>query len=295
MKQRKFTKHHEKWRQMANLWSKFTKPGRPSKDDLRNYHKLIEISLKNIALPSIVLLGATPELRDLLFKFGERKIKISCVDMTKDMYKAMNKFVKYRNKRERFIKSNWLEMSKKIKNESVDLVIGDFVIGNVGGYEEKFFREIKKILKPPGNFITRAHYLSKKTRRINDFYKELKRLSKMVADKKLLFQEASSYFANNLLFYTGQEEKEHKVSLSFLGEQIRLLENQIKLNGNIYEKMVLNTFKNSWWKIKDKYWTNYKKSIIERIIKKHFKVRKILFSKDYEIAGISPIYLLKNK
>ncbi|OIO07317.1 hypothetical protein AUJ27_02785 [Candidatus Falkowbacteria bacterium CG1_02_37_44] len=209
--------------------------------------------------------------------------------MTKDMYQAMFRIIKKRNKKEKFIKSNWLDMSAKIKSSSIDVVIGDFVIGNMGGFENKFLKEIKRVLKIDGNFITRMHYRDKNKFKTADYYKELEKLSDMVKLKKISIKEASSYFAMKIIF----SDKSRKVSISLHLEKIKNLVKEIKSKRDIIIKKIFKQFKKSWWLMKDKYWTNYEKKALEGMVKKHFKIAKVLYSHDYDMAKVSPIYLLK--
>ena len=97
MEEIKFKTHQKKWERMAELWNEFSKPGRPSKDDIKNYNQLLKIALDKIISPKILILGVTPEIRNLLYKYSQTKnAEIICVDMTKDMYMAMNKFIKHK-------------------------------------------------------------------------------------------------------------------------------------------------------------------------------------------------------
>lgn len=292
---KKFKNHEKKWERMARLWKEFSKPGRPSKGDIKNFFLLAEAILAGKKSPKILVLGSTPEVRDMLFYFREKlKAKIVCADMTKDMYLAMRGFVKKKNKNEVFIETNWLKISDKIKNSSIDLVIGDFVIGNVGGFEKELLNEISKILKKNGYFITRAQIIDGIKLRKN-LYLELKRQAKAVERKKINIKEASSYFANNVICSGWHLNKENKTSLAFFPEKsYSNLDVRVKKNKNKIEQKVLNQFYKSWWLMKDKYWIVYRKNKLEAIIKHYFNIKKELHSNDYEIAKISPIYLLKN-
>ena len=292
----KFKKHQEKWGRMSKLWNKFSKPGRPSEDDIRNYDQLLRTALKNKISPKVVVLGATPEIRILLDKYSKRQsAEIYCVDMTKDMYQAMSALIKNKNPKENFISSNWIEISKKIKPKSIDVVIGDYVIGNVGGSEDKFLKEVSKILKKDGCFITRAQIMDGIKNKFN-IIKELQRNSQQAKKGQILIKEASSYFANNLILYTWYLNKENKISLSFIAdEKFKELDDKVRAKGNSIEKRVLNKFHQSWFLMKDKYWINYKRSKLESILKNNFKIQEMLLSHDYEIAPQSPVYLLRNK
>lgn len=291
---KKFNNHQKKWAKFSDLWNNFTKPGRPSKDDVKNYNYLVSKSLSaDIKNPSIVVLGSTPEIRDMLFKY--KKAKVFCAEMTKDMYKAMTNLIRNKNRNEKFINVNWVSLSKKIKSDSVDIVIGDYVTGNVGGLENKFFEEINKILKTGGCFITRQQLGGSRIRKIKDLFIELKRLARKVEQEKLTIKEASCYFSNNIILSTWHLNKKNKISLQYIKDDLRKLEEKIaNSNNKIWIKM-FSIYKNSYGTVEDKYWYDLPKKQIEKKMKNYFLIKDILYSNDYEIAKLSPIYCLKKK
>lgn len=290
----KFKSHEKKWERMARLWNEFSKPGRPSAGDINNFFILAKSILAEKLSPKILVLGSTPEIRDMLYYFKKRlNARIICADITKDMYLAMGNFIKKKNQNEKFVKTNWLKLTDKTKENSIDLAIGDFIIGNVGGFEKELLNEISTVLKKSGHFITRVQIIDGVKPRKN-LYLELKRQAKAMEQKKINIKEASSYFANNIICSGWFLNKENKTSLSFFPEKSYSdLDLKVKNNNNKNEQKVLGQFYKSWWLMKDKYWVVYKKKKIEAIINKYFKIEKELYSTDYEIAKISPIYLLK--
>lgn len=290
-----FKSHQKKWSDFANIWKNVTKPGRPSKQDLKNYSRLVKNSIKDISSnPKIVILGSTPEFREMFFK--NKNLQVLCVDMTKEVYKAMTELVRNHNPKEKFIKVNWLNISKKIKPEYADLIIGDYVINNVGGFEDKFFKEIVKILKPGGFFITRQQIGSKNIKKVTNMFSELKRLTGKARRRELTCKEAANCFADNIILHTWHLNNNSKISLSYIKNDIRKLEKDVSNSSDRVLKKVFNIYKITYGAIEDKYWIDLTKAKIEKIMKKYFKVRKILYSHDYEIAKFSPIYCLeKNK
>ncbi len=284
-----FKNHRTKWQRMARLWARFSKPGRPSQDDIKNYNELLGVALGKIKNPKVLVLGVTPEIRNLLYKY--KNTKVYCVDMTIDMYRAMDVFIRYQNKREKFIQSNWLSISRKVKN--IDVVIGDYVSGNIASHFDKFLLEIKKVLKPGGYFIVRDLLIADSTKPI----KSISLVFRKVVDKfdkgKLSLKDASSEFANEFVLKSWFLKNNNTCSISYFAEGINRLFVVVKNSGTKSEKKVLNYFKNSWWQINDKYWTITIKAKQERIYSKHFKIKQILYSKDYKLSKESPIYLLQ--
>jgi len=71
--------------QFAKKWRKTLPPARPSRGELRVYNQIVKSLSPQIK--TALILGATPELRDLL---ARQKIKISLVDFNINMIKAMS-------------------------------------------------------------------------------------------------------------------------------------------------------------------------------------------------------------
>ncbi|MDP1845680.1 MAG: class I SAM-dependent methyltransferase [Candidatus Moranbacteria bacterium] len=295
MKINSFAKHEERWQKMAKLWSLYSKYSRPSPEDIRHFNEYLQFALKGISEPLVVLLGATPEIRDLLLKYSKKqKAKIICVDMTKDMFMAMSHLTHHKNSREQFVLSNWLSISKKMKPKSVDVVIGDFVIGNVGEHEKKFLKEVSSILKSNGFFITRAYYHTDRVQKVPNFVKELRRLAQRVKRGKYTIKDAKEYFMNNTMYSTWYLRKDNKVSLSYRQKEYENIRNDTRFLGRT-EGKIFKSFWKAWWPLRDKYWTDLPKNELQSIIRRHFIIRKTLFSHDYERAEFCPIYLLRKK
>lgn len=290
-----FEHHKERWRKMAKLWGLYSYYSRPSKEDEKNFRHQLNIALKNKVKPKIVLLGATPELRDILFEFSKKQeAEVYCVDMTRDMYMAMSHHTKKKNPNEKFINCNWLGIPKKIESGSIDVVAGDFVIGNVGSYEHKFMKGISSVLKPDGYFVTRAYYRTNKVRKISNFKKEIERLAQNVSKGKYSAKKAKDYFMNNILYSTWYWRNDNQVSLAYRENEFLELRKKRNTLGRT-ERKILDLFWEAWWALKDKYWSDLPKKDLENIIKKYFIIKGALFSKDYERSEFCPIYLLQKK
>src|SRR5438309_718048 len=95
------------WKKIADSWETyFTPPSRPSQQEGEKYKEW----LKNIAkgkkgLTGLVL-GATPELRNVL---NELNFKSHAIDINMEMILALEGLVKHTNHNEILIRSNWLD------------------------------------------------------------------------------------------------------------------------------------------------------------------------------------------
>jgi len=150
------------WEYMCERWNMFAPPGRPSKRDVEKYKKLLYNSFAE-EQPSynVLVLGATPEIRDMLAQ--DKRINVFLVDITMDMIMSMTQLMDYTNDSEVWIKSNWLNMP--LPDNYFDAILSDLVICNV---DEKshdiFFKEILRILKKDGHWLNRVYFVDNNTK-----------------------------------------------------------------------------------------------------------------------------------
>jgi len=145
------------WKAYAARWQKYcTPPGRPSKQAMAMYRKFAKQSFSNLKRkPRTLVLGATPEARDVLVGL---KAEVSIIDFNMEMILAMTELVKKKNPNEIIVKANWLNMP--FPPNYYDAVLGDLVLCNVPGpLQARFLKEVKRVLKPKGYFITKMHVI----------------------------------------------------------------------------------------------------------------------------------------
>ena len=155
-------------------------PFAPDKSELRAYKsafKLIKDAPKNA-----LILGATPELRDLAIKHG---FKSHAVDLSKDVLKKYSSIMKYKNHKYNIpIVKNWLNM--KFKDNFFGIILGDMSLNNLATKKDnlKLVKIMKKVLAPKGMFATR-HFLYLKTVKPMP----LKKLLKAYRGKKITYAD----------------------------------------------------------------------------------------------------------
>ncbi len=143
----------EPWQGLAKNWQRFSSPGRPSPTEIKIYEKFLQPALK-LKNPRILVLGATPELRDLLAKY--QKAAVVLLDNSLNMVLAMTKLLKRKTNNETFVIANWLKAP--LKNKSFAAIVGDFIISNVSKRDlSKLLNNIKGWLKPNGYFVSRIN------------------------------------------------------------------------------------------------------------------------------------------
>ncbi|MFA6146029.1 MAG: methyltransferase domain-containing protein [Patescibacteria group bacterium] len=150
----------EQWKEMAKVWASYLPPAKPSKNEIKFWEKeLKKLPIKKGINFKALVLGSTPEFRDLLSKY---KVDTTFVDINSDSARAMTSLLKLpKNPREKFVLSDWLHMP--FAKNSFDLVLSDSAQDNIKYSEFKpFFKNIFSILKPEGLWFFGAVNVKKK-------------------------------------------------------------------------------------------------------------------------------------
>jgi len=119
----------------------------------QTYVDLFKAFLNDKKAPVVLVLGSTPELRDLALSYPA--VELLTVDINPGMVEQMSKLMANQNSpRETFIPSDWLNMP--ISDNGVDLIVGDGAIANLpAGQFDNFFQQARRIVKPDGFLILR--------------------------------------------------------------------------------------------------------------------------------------------
>ena len=153
---------------VAEWWSKYMPPARPSKSELKIFEDYIEKAPKQ---GEILILGCTPELRDLVLKYQRRPVS---ADLNPKNFSALKKLMKYQG-RERFIQGNWLKLKEKNK---FDLVIGHLSFNMLPFSNwDRLIRIIYRSLRPKGKLIhaVSVRYPKDRCKNILDIFKGYRR------------------------------------------------------------------------------------------------------------------------
>ncbi|MFA6963093.1 MAG: methyltransferase domain-containing protein [Patescibacteria group bacterium] len=262
------------WKEYAKTWGSYTPPAHPAESDIR----VIEVWVKkfideNGKSPTVMILGVTPEFRDL---FSQYNCPVTLVDITPEMKMAMDTLLKESlNKAEVFVEVDWLLLDQKLEKNSFDLAIGDCVTNNIDyRNRDRFLEGIESVLKPGGYFISRNY---------------------LALEKKMTLEEI-------LHQYDDQDEANYTVMwCDFLfnltwNEETRTIDNQkiaelTKDAGPQYAKLLENYFKA--FPPFEKIWTMPSVEEQNEEYKRFFEIEKIVHNDDYAYAEICPIYFLK--
>jgi hypothetical protein len=125
---------------IAKVWKLLTPPGKPSKSELAVFEGYVK-RLKRTKNAKILILGSTPELRDLSLKHG---IKPIVIDYHPENFYHLKKLMKYMGE-ERLINSDWRKINLSGK---YDLIMGDIAFNMVPLRDwPKMFKGLSDVMK----------------------------------------------------------------------------------------------------------------------------------------------------
>lgn len=149
----KKVKEWQEWTQTeySDIRNQRTKsPISPDKKTLAFHRKNLKKVQKNFKNPKALILGVTPELRDLALSQG---CSVVACDMNLEMIKKMQQFLKIKDRtKEVIIKANWL--SVPLKNNSFHIILSDVAINNLP------FKDFPKIFSLMSQWLVKGGLLS---------------------------------------------------------------------------------------------------------------------------------------
>lgn len=191
------------WKKISENWELLSPPARPSKKNILDYEELLLPAIQGVRNPKILVLGATPEIRDFLSKL--KNVEVTICDINIEMILAMTKLLKNKKTpvQEIWLKSNWQNMP--LKKNYYHGILGDYVLGNfpLKKYSQLFIK-LNSLLVKRGYFITRIFFYDSST--VEDFNK--------VADKyknqKVTHQTITDFWMEG--YFLGPFEKNGIIS-----------------------------------------------------------------------------------
>jgi hypothetical protein len=131
-------------------WDLVLPPSRPSEPQLDVIWSLLRNSDKD---QPAVILGSTPEFRDLLCEAGFTKVLV--LDKNRRSYEQMSS-VRVYNNQEEFILGDWLETLRTLKGK-ISLILSDLTSGNLPyAVRPDFYESVSESLSSGGLFIDRV-------------------------------------------------------------------------------------------------------------------------------------------
>lgn len=148
--------HYYYWENQVDTWDRMPSPVRPSPVDMTIYQSFMPPESKG---ESILILGSTPELRDLAAQRPDAQVYIA--DFSYRMPLAMLPFTMFVDpRRERWVRDNWLDLP--FEKNYFSIILGDLVLQQFPPeLEPVLLKKLHSLLKKDGLFIGRFHFLDK--------------------------------------------------------------------------------------------------------------------------------------
>ncbi|MBW2978032.1 class I SAM-dependent methyltransferase [Candidatus Woesearchaeota archaeon] len=243
----------------------------PVKSEQKFYEKYVKEG-------KALVLGATPEPRDIAIKHG---LRTYAVDISQPMLKKYTALMKYKDSKLNIMKKeDWLKM--KFSKGFFDVVLGDAPFNNLVSTKDakKLVSVLKKMLKPGGYLVVR-HIVLKPIKPVG-----LKKLVKLYRSKKIDF----IYFFGELRLVDPVSKVYNKKTFQMKADDV------FDLVDEYYEKGILNkkerdsiaVYKNSIinWIPPEKWFLNLMK-------KNGFKFLEIFEDKKYRHTKYLRMYAFK--
>jgi len=140
------------WDKEGFSWIKLSNSWRPSAETLEVYANYLKVVPPN---SRILILGSTPELRDMVARSHPESQVYICDFSWKMMLLMSTLCVDANPDKEIWVKSNWLEMP--FPDQYFDVVMGDMVFVQFSPSDEPaLLKVVNRILKQSGLLITRS-------------------------------------------------------------------------------------------------------------------------------------------
>lgn len=261
-------------------------PWRPSSQDITNYKKGVN-SLKRVK--NILILGATPELRNLASQF---RTQVWVLDSSLKMISEMSKLIQFANlDKEKWLSDDWSKL-KSLKNEKFDVILGDLVLRLIPFKKQAvFLKKISETLTPKGIFITRIHFVdeSLKNLSINEIIKRAFSLLDPNVPGRGTY--VKNILISQLLDQNYLLEEKDRIKRKIHQDLKIYFTNNSDLDSN--KKLILQGVLNRFEKNRLADFSSQTRKEINEKLNLFFKVKKELIADDYKESNFFLVYILK--
>ena len=228
----------EFWERRSRIWHEIVSPVRPSGGDVSIYRDFLK---KAPSKKRVLILGATPELRDLIA--GEEGGDIYVADASHAMLSAMSEHTNRADTaRERWVTDNWTEL--QFPEKFFDVIMGDVILHQMPPDRERDFLEfIRSLLNTEGVFVSRFFFLDEAFSK-GDFSAIADHVlaTALSEQKKLnLLKVYASWFGFNVETRTIDRVRSSEVLQKVLEERVQHFPS---LNAKEVSKVTRSTFRN---------------------------------------------------
>lgn len=278
----------EYWQWRFIGWGKIGSPWRMTAEEQACY----EAQLQSIGRgASVLILGATPELRILAARAGAC---VTCADFSVPMLERMGveaeRAVPGAARRESWFVGDWLALP--FPGNHFDLALGDMVLPFVGrGDRAAFLDRIARALKPGGRFLTRVHVIDERTRNA--------RVEECIAAfpiPELWGKSSPRGIAAALNVMLLDRSVDIETGLTNRAKMIADVRAYKPRGAGMKERVVLKALLKNYAVGID---FNFElREALERDLERRFKIESVSTSSDYAIPALAPatpFYVLKKK
>jgi hypothetical protein len=257
----------------------------PEGEELEIFKKFLKLALKKQKSKRVLILGSTPQLRDLAHDIGA---EVTVVDVSLNMMMGLPYLMKNKKlvDKEIWVKSSWLDAP--LQHNYWNVVLGDWVICNIPkNLQTVFTAKIKSILVPKGCFITKAYYAWDKKITADEI------IVRFLSKNNPSFRDYQNYFTELFYARTSEETWNHSVNdLRLVLKQFykNLGDNKLKSKIKKHLKMLDYILGEG-----DFVWACPTEKEGEKVFTKYFKARDKKYSKEHPFGKNNPIYLFQRK
>lgn len=259
----------------------------PLPTELEIYENYLKRAIGQRKNPKVLILGATPELRDLCL---EHNWTVLAVDVSLKIISAMNQVMVYhKSEKDLIMCCDWLAMDRYLKENNFDVILADVCLNNIAVEDQpNLLKILKKLLKPGGYLITRnAVFLpERKVRNISEIVNEYKKRGNNWLGLLLEIGYYSPWA--NKVYHSSNK----RFNFSKLGQLIKKsLKDKIISLSRKDEKKIENMLKHG----AEITHITFSKKDFESLLRKYFWIIEVEASEKYIFCQYVPIYLLKKK
>ena len=267
----------EYWLRLAHEWAIGIPPWRPTDKEIDIYEDYLLKAVKNIKKPKMLILGATPELRDLTAK---HKIATTIVDINPNMVAAMASILEISDGREKKLIANWLEIP--LPAHQFDAILCDHGMHWIFFDEwDKFLKDKNRLLKKGGYFINSYVTVDKnEIMNVDDIVKVFKN-NKFTREDKF-------YYVYRAMF--GFNDAEGKLYYKDLGRYDKDLAKYVKRG--VLNKKEFEFLKCPFGDVKC---VNVPKEEVDKKLGQYFEIKSIKVNFEHPVFTCHKIYFLKAK
>lgn len=269
------------WQKYAPLWSQVRPPVRPSQEDIRLYNLFLQKTIGKLKRPQILILGATPELRDLASQYSAT---VTVLDYSLEMIIAMTRLMRKENPAEVWVKGDWVDAP--LRENYYDAILGDGVYNNVGPeLSRSWWLHLRALLKPSGALVTRIAVMIDPEARQELLAQVLRALQGGRVYKKE--QLGALHIAVQITSHNPRRQVTRSVDKQVFKKAVRFMHLSPKEENRIYQAFI------KIYPVVYKEWRFSFPERTEREIKKYFAIKAAVKNRKSLFADVLPIYFLK--